>query len=56
MFKQAMQRHHSLMKECMNGQGIDRHMLGLKILAAENGMGTPEIFTDAAFDKRLPFR
>lgn len=52
MFKQAMDKHLSLMRQCMNGEGIDRHLLGLKILAAENGMTTPQLFNDAAYEKR----
>ncbi|XP_067929647.1 peroxisomal carnitine O-octanoyltransferase-like [Watersipora subatra] len=51
LFKQAMNKHHLMMKECMDGQGVDRHLLGLKILALENGMKSPEIFEDPAYVK-----
>jgi len=36
----------------MSGQGIDRHLFGLKIVAAENGFDIPDIFIDPAYEKR----
>lgn len=35
----------------MNGFGVDRHLLGLKLIALEHGMDIPEIFKDAGFQK-----
>ena len=34
---------------------MDRHLLGLKILASEAGMETPSIFQDAAYERGLHF-
>lgn len=51
----AMEKHNRLMTEAMNGEGCDRHLLGLKILAQERGLPTPEIFTDSAWKKRYFF-
>ena len=51
-FKQAMDKHHSQMRYCMAGQGIDRHLLGLKVLSLENNLPLHELFTDPAFQKR----
>lgn len=31
------------------GQGIDRHLLGLKLQAIENGLSVPRIFMDTAY-------
>ena len=40
----------------MNFNAIDRHMLGLKLIALENGMPVPEIFRDKAFGYAMHFR
>ena len=41
--------------QAVSGQAVDRHLLGLKLLAAEAGMGTPELFKDTAFGRSLHF-
>ena len=38
------------------GQGVDRHLLGLKMTAAENGMETPGLFRDVAYSRSQHFR
>lgn len=38
------------------GQAVDRHLLGLKLLAAEAGMETPAIYNDVAYTRSLHFR
>ena len=50
--KIAVEAHIAQMKDCVKGQGIDRHMFGLGILSLENGLPMPEIFTDPSFTKR----
>ena len=40
----------------MDFKAIDRHMLGLKLIALENGMPVPEIFRDKAFGYAMHFR
>ena len=35
--------------QVVKGQGIDRHMFGLKMIAKENGIALPELFTDETF-------
>ena len=52
MFRRAADKHLSMMRECMEGQGVDRHLLGLKLMALENGMAEPELYTDPAYEKR----
>ena len=37
------------LRQAVNGLGCDRHMLGLKLAAIENGMDVPEIFMDGAW-------
>ena len=41
--------------QAVSGQAVDRHLLGLKLLAAEAGMETPEVFKDVAFGRSLHF-
>ena len=40
-------------KEAINAQGVDRHLLGLKLIAGESGLELPSIYTDAAFARSL---
>ncbi|KAJ7319508.1 hypothetical protein OS493_035818 [Desmophyllum pertusum] len=49
LFREACTKHNRLMKEAVDGQGIDRHLLGLQLIAASEGMPTPAIFTDKAW-------
>ncbi|KAL9966589.1 hypothetical protein ACROYT_G024691 [Oculina patagonica] len=49
LFREACKKQDKLMKEAINGQGIDRHLLGLQIIAASEGMPTPTIFSDKAW-------
>lgn len=46
---QACKKHEKLMKEALKGQGIDRHLLGLQLIAASEGIPTPAIFVDKAW-------
>lgn len=45
----AVAAHSKYTQEVTNGQGIDRHLLGLKLLASENEMTTPELFQHLIF-------
>lgn len=47
--KKAVDAHVKYMREAMAGEGVDRHLLGLRILAAENEPELPGIFTDKAY-------
>jgi carnitine O-acetyltransferase len=40
----------------MNGNGIDRHLLGLRLIAAENNRQTPALFSDVAYNKMMHFK
>ncbi|XP_036614976.1 peroxisomal carnitine O-octanoyltransferase [Trichosurus vulpecula] len=48
---QAFAKHGKMMKECSSGKGIDRHLLGLYLIAKEEGLPVPELFTDPLFSK-----
>jgi len=50
LLRTATENHVKYMRECMNGQGVDRALLGLQIVAAGSGMNPlPSIFTDDAW-------
>ncbi|KAB7494235.1 Peroxisomal carnitine O-octanoyltransferase [Armadillidium nasatum] len=45
----AVNTHLNLMKECTEGQGIDRHLMGLSLIAAELGLPELEITKDPSY-------
>ncbi|XP_062395055.1 peroxisomal carnitine O-octanoyltransferase [Sardina pilchardus] len=49
--QKAVNKHNKLMAEAQNGKGIDRHLLGLCLIAKEEGLPVPELFTDPVFAK-----
>nr|XP_057939643.1 peroxisomal carnitine O-octanoyltransferase isoform X2 [Doryrhamphus excisus] len=48
---QAFNRHNKLMAEGQDGKGFDRHLLGLYLIAKEEGRPTPALFTDPLYAK-----
>ena len=51
LLHKASEKQKQLMTDACLGQGVDRHLFGLKRLAQEDGMDLPEIFTDPAWIK-----
>lgn len=45
----AFAKHNRMRKDCENGRGFDRHLLGLLLIAKEQGLPVPELFVDPAF-------
>ncbi|POI28831.1 hypothetical protein CIB84_007419, partial [Bambusicola thoracicus] len=45
----AFAKHNRMRKDCENGRGFDRHLLGLLLIAQEQGLPVPELFEDPAF-------
>ena len=45
-----------LILQVINGRGIDRHLLGLKLTAIESGEAIPELFKDPAFSESCHWR
>ncbi|XP_065068504.1 carnitine O-acetyltransferase-like isoform X2 [Rhopilema esculentum] len=56
LFMKAVAGHAKYTKEAINGQGVDRHLLGLKLICMESGMKIPEIFRDKAYNYSLHFK
>ena len=40
----------------VSGQGVDRHLLGLRLIAQEAGMEIPDFFKDEAYSKSMYYR
>ncbi|CAM1305565.1 CROT (predicted) [Pycnogonum litorale] len=51
LMKKAYEKHNQLMSDGMKGGGCDRHLFGLMHVAREEGLPTPEIFTDPSWTK-----
>jgi len=49
LLQNAVKKQTRIMRAATNGDGIDRHLLGLRILAVGSGMPLPEIFADKAY-------
>ncbi|KAM3872708.1 peroxisomal carnitine O-octanoyltransferase [Diretmus argenteus] len=47
----AFNKHNKLMAEAQNGKGFDRHLLGLYLIAKEEGRPTPDLFMDPVYAK-----
>ncbi|KAJ1100833.1 hypothetical protein NDU88_005908 [Pleurodeles waltl] len=47
----AFLKNNKLMNDCQAGKGFDRHLFGLLLVAKEDGLPTPELFTDLAFSR-----
>ncbi|CAL1534831.1 unnamed protein product [Lymnaea stagnalis] len=54
--KKAVASHRKYTDETVSGQGIDRHLLGLKLIAVENGMNVPELFMDLSYKESTHYR
>ncbi|XP_039661071.1 peroxisomal carnitine O-octanoyltransferase isoform X3 [Perca fluviatilis] len=49
----AFNKHNKLMGEAQEGKGFDRHLLGLYLIAKEEGLPTPDLFMDPLYAKRF---
>mmetsp|Transcript_74674 Transcript_74674/g.175256 ORF Transcript_74674/g.175256 Transcript_74674/m.175256 type:complete len:192 (-) Transcript_74674:30-605(-) len=56
LLKRALARHVELTALASQGQGVDRHLLGLKMAANELGASLPTMFTDGLMDASATFR
>ncbi len=52
LFLKAVNRHNALMQRSMQNRGCDRHLLGLKLLAAEKGEKLHALYEDPAYKIR----
>lgn len=49
LLKRAVKVHSTLTEQALDGQGIDRHLLGLKLEAIADGFRVPELFMDTSY-------
>nr|CAI5848338.1 unnamed protein product [Callosobruchus analis] len=54
--KEAINKHKEYAQQAVNGMGVDRHLLGLRLLATECGIPVPAIYQDAAFIRSTHMR
>lgn len=54
--KDAVESHKKLVNQAVQGFGIDRHLLGLKLIAKENGLPVPELYLDEGYVKSSTYR
>jgi carnitine O-acetyltransferase len=47
---------HLIYYQALNGEGVDRHLLGLRLIAAENKIELPDLFKDAAYSRSAHMR
>ncbi|KAL6462317.1 hypothetical protein MHYP_G00287390 [Metynnis hypsauchen] len=47
----AFSKHNKLMDEAQKGKGFDRHLLGLYLIAKEEGLPVPELYSDPLYAK-----
>lgn len=51
LLDKAFEKHNELMEEGMLNQGCDRHLLGLYLIAQEEGEAIPKLYLDPSFIK-----
>uniref|UniRef100_H3CIQ0 Choline/carnitine acyltransferase domain-containing protein n=1 Tax=Tetraodon nigroviridis TaxID=99883 RepID=H3CIQ0_TETNG len=49
LFRDAVDAYSELITQALKGHGIDRHLLGLKLQAIEEGYSIPKVFMDTAY-------
>lgn len=54
--KAAIESHKKYVNLAIQGLGIDRHLLGLKLIAKENGIAVPELYSDEGYVKSSTYR
>ncbi|CAD7085804.1 unnamed protein product [Hermetia illucens] len=54
--KNAVKAHRDYTLMALQGKGVDRHLLGLKLMAIENGLPIPDLYNTPAFKRSAHFR
>ncbi|CAB1351310.1 unnamed protein product [Coregonus sp. 'balchen'] len=49
LLREAIETYVALTDQALKGQAIDRHLLGLKLQAIEEGLSVPRLFMDTAY-------
>jgi len=56
LLQKALKSHLHYMGDATKGKGCDRHLMGMKILALQEGTKMPAIFTNKAYSDSLNYR
>jgi len=56
LFQAACKRHVQTNQEAVEGLGIDRHLLGMRLLASELGLEMPQLYKDPAYFRTCTWR
>ncbi|XP_062121291.1 carnitine O-acetyltransferase-like isoform X1 [Drosophila sulfurigaster albostrigata] len=56
LLRQAVVAHQQYAKNALQGIGVDRHLLGLKLMALENNLPVPEFYSSPGYTKSMHFR
>jgi carnitine O-acetyltransferase len=55
LFRAAAKYHRNYLMRCMSGQGSDRHLMGLKLLAMEAGLPLHPLYAHKAYTMSTDF-
>ncbi|KAG7262133.1 hypothetical protein CRUP_003945 [Coryphaenoides rupestris] len=56
LMERAIKAHRSYTNMAIQGQAIDRHLLGLKLQAIEDRVSIPEIYTDPSYATAMHYK
>ncbi|KAM8715751.1 hypothetical protein ACLKA7_002747 [Drosophila subpalustris] len=56
LLREAVVGHQKYARLALQGLGVDRHLLGLKMMAQENGLPIPEFYSSPGYTKSMHFR
>ncbi|KAM9338278.1 carnitine O-acetyltransferase [Symphorus nematophorus] len=56
LMEKAVKAHRAYTNMAISGQAIDRHLLGLKMVAVEEKLSIPDVFKDTAYAKALHYQ
>ncbi|CAF5227912.1 unnamed protein product [Rotaria magnacalcarata] len=55
LFLKAMQAQRQYTTDAINAKGIDRHLLGLRLIAAENNLPKPALYNHISYKRAMHY-
>ncbi|CAF5126794.1 unnamed protein product [Rotaria sp. Silwood1] len=55
LFLNAMQAHRQYTNDAINAKGVDRHLLGLRLIAMENKLPKPALYDHISYKRAMHF-
>ncbi|EDW63427.2 carnitine O-acetyltransferase isoform X1 [Drosophila virilis] len=56
LLREAVSSHQAYTRLALQGRGVDRHLLGLKLMALENNLPVPKFYSSVGYTKSMHFR